>query len=113
MTQGTNAVSPFIDPNLRDLADSIGITQFQGADKWYQTIGGILIQGGLVTGVGSGATVVVPFNVGFPTQVLGVFVQALGTSVLGWSVNNITTAQFELVNAAVAARSFNWWAIGV
>lgn len=113
MSQGTNAVLPFTDATQKDLTDTIGITQFPSANSWYQTIGGLLIQGGLVTGAGSGATVVVPFHAGYPTQVLGVFVQAQGTSVLGWSVNNITTAQFELVNAAVAARSFNWWAIGV
>lgn len=109
----TNAVAPFNDPSLRQLADSLGITQFPSATNWYQTMGGILVQGGQVTGVGSAATVVVPFNVGFPIQCLGVFVQAQGTSVLGWSVNNVTQAQFELVNAAVAARSFYWWAVGV
>lgn len=109
----TNAVLPFNAPSLEELADSLGITQFTSETNWHQTIGGVLIQGGSVLAVGSGATVVVPFNVGFPTQVLGVFVQARGTSVLGWSVNGVTTAQFSLVNAAVAARDFYWWAIGV
>lgn len=109
----TNAVAPFNDPSLRQLAESLGITQFPSETNWYQTMGGLLIQGGTVTGVGSGATVVVPFNVGFITQTLGVFVQAKGTGVLGWSVNNVTKNQFELVNAAVAARDFYWWAVGV
>lgn len=113
MSQGFNAALPFTGVKLEELADSIGITQFPSDIAWYQTIGGLLIQGGRVDSVGSGATVVVPFNVGFPTQVLGVFIQARGTSVLGWSVNNITTAQFDLINAAVAGRSFYWWAIGV
>lgn len=113
MSQGTNAVVPFEGANLRELVDSLGITQFPSETNWHQTLGGLLVQGGFIDSAGSGATVVVPFNVGFPTQVLGVFVQAIGTSVLGWSVNNITTAQFELVNAAVANRDFYWWAIGV
>lgn len=113
MSGNTNAVTPFTGATLAELNDALGITQFPSETNWYQTVGGILIQGGFVDNVGSGATVAVPFNVGYPTQVLSVFVQGIGTSVLGWSVNNVTTAGFDLVNAAVANRDFYWWAIGV
>lgn len=109
----TNAVIPFLDASLRELNDSIGITQFPSETNWYQTIGGILIQGGTVLAVGSAATVAVSFNAGYPTQVLGVFVQAKGASVLGWSVDTVTLSGFNLINAAVANRDFYWWAIGV
>lgn len=109
----SNSILPYTGAQLSEIPDAIGITQFPSATNWFQTIGGLIIQGGIVTAVGSGATVIVPFNVGFTIQVLNVFVQAQGTSVLGWSVNNITLAQFELINAAVAGRDFHWWAIGV
>ena len=109
----SNAVLPYSRPTLRDLTETIGITQFPSETNWFQTIGGLLIQGGVVSGVGSGATVSVPFNVGFTIQVLGVFVQARGASVLGWSVGTVTLADFQLINAAVAGRDFYWWAIGV
>lgn len=109
----TNAVTSFNGTSLEELNEAIGITQFPSDTNWYQTIGGLLIQGGLVEAVGSGATVTVPFNVGYPTQVLGVFVQSKGTGVLGWSVDNVTQAGFDLVNAAIANRDFYWWAIGV
>lgn len=109
----TNAITPFAEATPAELNNSIGITQFPSETNWHQTIGGLLIQGGFVDNVGSGATVAVPFNTGYPTQVLGVYVQAIGTSVLGWSVNNVTTSGFDLINAAVAGRDFYWWAIGV
>lgn len=113
MSGNTNAITPFVGASLSDLNDALGITQFPSERSWFQTIGGLLVQGGYVAAVGSGATVAVPFNVGYPTQVLGVFVQPLGTSVLGHAVNNVTTSGFDLVNAAVAGRDFYWWAIGV
>jgi hypothetical protein len=109
----TNAVTPFNEPTLKELADSLGITQFTTETNWFQTIGGVLIQGGSIAGVSSGATVVVPFNVGFPTQVLGVFAQVRGTSVLGWSVTAVDIEKFSIVNAVGAVRDFYWWAIGV
>lgn len=113
MTQGTNAILPFNGADLQNLTDAIGITQFQGADKWYQTIGGILIQGGRIVGATHPATNIVPFNVGFPTQCLGVFCQAIGTSAHSWAVNNVTTAQFDLHTSSGSAQNFYWWAIGV
>lgn len=109
----TNAILPLNSATFKELSEALGVTQFASDTNWQQTIGGLLIQGGFVNDVGSGATVAVPFNAGYPTQVLGVFVQALGTSVLGWSIDNVTTSGFDLVNAAVATRDFYWWAIGV
>ncbi len=109
----TNAIAPFNDPSLRDLANSLGITQFLSETNWYQTIGGILIQGGKIISATHGAPVPVPFNVGFLTQVLGVFCQELGTQAHGWSINNITTSGFELSLASGPAKDFYWWAIGV
>lgn len=107
-----NSIPPYSVSNLQDLVDAIGITQFTSEKNWHHTIAGILIQGGFLQSVGSGVTLVVPFNVGFPKQVLGVWPQPIGTSLLGHSINNITTAQFELVNDAVV-RDFYWFAIGV
>lgn len=108
-----NAVSPFDSPSLRDLADSIGITQFPSETNWWQTMGGLLIQGGKILGATHGAPVVVPFNVGFITQCLGVWCQELGTNAHSWSVNNVTKNQFELILASGPAKDFYWWAIGV
>ena len=108
-----NAVAPFNDPSLRQLADAMGITQFPSETNWYQTMGGLLIQGGKVLGVGHPGSTVIPFNVGFLTQCLGVFCQELGTNAHSWSVNNVTNNQFELLLSSGPAKDFYWWAIGV
>lgn len=109
----TNALAAFNSPTLAEVIDTIGITQFPSETNWHHTIAGLLIQGGKITAVASGATVAVSFNAGYSKQVLGIFVQAIGTSVLGWSVTIISTSGFSVVNAAVGPRDFYWWAIGV
>jgi hypothetical protein len=110
----TNAIASFTSPSSEELNEAVGITQFQSETNWFQTIGGILIQGGRVNGIASDATVVVPFNAGFPTQVLQVFVQPLGTSVLGWSIADPPNKNnFSIINAAFGPRDFYWWALGV
>lgn len=109
----TNAVAPFNDPSLRNLADSLGITQFPSETNWWQTVGGLLIQGGLAVAVPHPGPTVIQFNVGFPIQCLGVFPQQLGTSIHAWSVVNVTKDQFGLLISNPPARDFYWWAIGV
>lgn len=107
----TQGVLPYLRGTPEETADAIGITQFPSEGNWFQTIGGLLIQGGKIE-VGSAATLTVNFNAAYPKQVLGVFVQPTGTSLLGFSVNTITLDTFDIVNAAVV-RDFYWWAIGV
>ena len=108
----TNAVLLFNQASTKELLESIGVTQFDSLTNWHQTIGGILIQGGYLTAVGAGAALGVPYNVGFPKQVVGTFVQPLGASLLGFSVTPVDKNSFTLNNAAVV-RDFYWWAIGV
>ena len=109
---GTNAVIPFLGGTLGELADTIGITRFPIANYWYQTIGGILVQGSFIGGLIGGTTASVVFQAAFPTQLLGIFIQVAG----GTQNNAYVTAQtlegFDLVNGA-SIRDYYWWAIGV
>ena len=107
----TNSIIPFLGAGLQDLQDTIGITQFPSGTNWYQTIGGLLIQGGFLT-VSSSAVTTVPFNAGYPTQVLGVWIQSVGGSHNNAHIDNVTLAQFELHNGG-STRDYYWWAIGV
>ena len=109
----TNALVPFNRASLQETADSLGITQFVSETNWHQTIAGLLIQGGRINSVTHGAPLVVPFNVGFPTQVLGVFTQEIGANAHAASINSITTAQFSIILASGPSKDFYWWAIGV
>ena len=110
---GYNSVPSFLTPRAAELLAAAGITQFPSEFNWWQTIGGLFVQGGKVVGVSYPGPTVVPFNVGFPTQCLGVFCQEIGTNAHSWAVNNVTTAQFDLILSSGPAKDFYWWAIGV
>lgn len=105
------ALLPYLRGTPEETADAIGITQFPSETNWYHTIGGLLIQGGLIE-VLSGVTLTVDFNAAYPKQVLGVWLQPIGTSALPWNVDAVTLDTFDIVNGA-ADQEYYWWAIGV
>lgn len=105
------ALLPYLRGTPEETADAIGITQFPSETNWFHTIGGLLIQGGLIE-VLSGTTLTVDFNASYPKQVLGVWIQPIGTATVSSRVNTVTLDTFDIVNGA-ADQSFYWWAIGV
>lgn len=107
----TNAVPPFLGGSLESALEAIGITQFPSGTGWFQTIGGLLVQGDLKPVLAS-ASLVIPFLAVFPKQVLGVWIQPVDAAPNGGYVNAVTLAQFTVVNGA-SDRSYYWWAIGV
>lgn len=107
----TNAILPFFGSNLQELVDTIGITQFPTGTSWFQTIGGLLIQGNFIDSVGSSITAI-PFYPAYPTQVLGVWTQVVGGVGNNAHVDTITLEGFTL-HSGGAPRSYYWWAIGV
>lgn len=107
----TNSVLPFLGGNQEETSDAIGITQFPSAGNWFQVLGGLTIQGGKVS-VLSGATLSVAFNAPISKEVLGVFIQPIGTATVSYRVNSVTLNDFAIVNGA-ADQDFYWWAIGV
>ena len=107
----TNAVLPYIGGNLKELADTIGITQFPSEKSWYQTIGGLLVQGGFIATL-AGSTNVISFNAAYPTQVLGVWIQVIGGTGNNAYINAVSLDDFELHNGA-SNRDYYWWAVGV
>lgn len=107
----TNSIIPYIGATIQDLQETIGITQFPSETSWYQVLGGLIVQGGLVE-VGDGATLAVEFPAPYETQVLGVFTQVSGGTANTAHLTGVTTAGFNLVNG-VGARSYYWWSVGV
>jgi hypothetical protein len=112
-----NAITPLNLASLKDVHEAIGVTQYVSLTNWYQTIGGLLIQGGLVEAAPADAAIIVPFNVGFNKQILGIFIQAIYTPAGAGNENTgmvhptFTLSQWTLVNDGVV-KDFFWWAIG-
>jgi hypothetical protein len=111
-----NSIPGLSPDSLRNLQEAAGITQFPSdGTSWYQVINGLYIQGGKVT-IGAGATIVVPFKIPLPVQVLGVFTQGLiagaGNGYVNIDPAGSDLTQFTAVNTG-AAKDFYWWAIGV
>lgn len=113
MSANRNAITPFLRGTPEELANAIGITQFPSETSWYQTIGGLLIQGGLIESVTHPGPFAVAFNVGFVTQVLYVQVQEVGTNAHASSVSGISLTGFDLYTSSAPAKDFYWFAIGV
>ena len=107
----TNGIAPFFQASAQDLNNALGITQFLSETAWYHTVGGLLIQGSRETIAGA-TSAVISFNAGFPTQVLGIFTQAIGDPGTRTWISNISTSDFEFHNPG-AGIDFYWWAIGV
>jgi hypothetical protein len=94
MGKGYQSIPAFAkDPG--SLQDAMGVTQFASETSWAQIIGGLQIQGGLLTASGA-----VEFHAPYETQVLGVFVN-------NGDVTSVTLTGFT---SSVAGY---WWAIGV
>lgn len=115
MANEWSSVPGYGETDLNQLQQAAGITQFSGANGWYQLINGILVQGGIVN-VGAGATATFPFQVAITSQLLGVFLQAQNAAAgSGYGSIDIATTnlqQFTIVNTGVA-KDFFWLAIGV
>ena len=91
------APSRYIRPDVEELGDAIGVPRFNTSDSsiWSQTINGLTFQGGLASGAGA-----VSFEVPFPTQVLGVFMN-------GATASAISTTGFT------ASAGGYWMAVGL
>lgn len=109
------SVPGYGETDVRALQEAAGITQFTGSSGWYQILNGILIQGGVVA-VGADTSIVVPFQVAVPLQVLSIHTQPVIAGV-GNGYGSIDPAgsnlqQFTLVNTG-PAKEYYWLAIGV
>lgn len=74
MSQDINAIPPFSGAKLKDVHESLGITQLTVggvATAWYQTIGGLLFQGNYFE-IDHDTTINVPFVVVYTKIVLWV-----------------------------------------
>ena len=106
-----NSLPPFTNASLKDLLDSIGITQFPSETNWYQVIGGLIIQGGFIDNATTGDTIT--FNASFTKQVLGVFLIPIRAGVIQYVVNTVTVDDFVVVHNGGGTGDFYWFAIGV
>ena len=107
----SNSILPFNAATLKNLVDTVGITQFTSETNWYQTIGGLILQGGKTGLIATGAQI--DFNVSFPKQCLGVFVTIEHTAGLSVAANLVTQDKFNIQYTGGATRSIYWFAIGV
>jgi hypothetical protein len=108
----TNSVIPYTGAKLKELADTIGITQFPDETSWYQVLGGLIFQGGKVSAAASAATTVVDFPAPYPTQALGVWLQVSGAAGNNADVTISSLDSFNL-NNGVGIRDYYWWSVGV
>jgi hypothetical protein len=106
-----NSIAPFVNANVGDLLETIGVTQFLGEYNWFQVLGGLILQGGLRDGVASGG--LITLNTGFPKQVLGVFITPKFPADVKFSAGDITTQSFKIFHDETDPVDFYWFAIGV
>lgn len=107
----SNAILPFGTANLSDLLEAIGITQFPDGTSWYQTIGGLLIQGGQTGSVATATTV--DFHAGYTKQVLGVFITSLTNHGPDAYVSTVALDSFVINHSGGGSHNYYWFAIGV
>lgn len=107
----TNSVIPYSGALLKDLADSIGITQFPDDTSWYQVIGGLIIQGGKIA-IGGGVTQAIDFVAPYEKQLLSIHTEVTGAAPNGHYITNEDLTGFDIVNGA-SGRDYYWWSVGV
>ena len=98
MPSGWNSIPGFArskDPS--ESQESIGITQFDATDetRWFQIIGGLIMQGGTISGAGA-----VEFPAPYEKQVLGVW------------INNGTASGVSLAGFTASGGNY-WFSIGL
>lgn len=118
-----NAIIPYdrISVKTEDLAETVGITQFaidDNEDNWFQTIGGLLIQGGRIVDVPANSSQTIDFHRAYPKKVFGVWIQLIAAALAGSPpgrhfVNVISLSQFDVYNDYVDDSTYYWWAVGV
>lgn len=106
-----NSIPPYIEATIRDIQETIGITQFPSETSWYQILGGLIVQGGLVE-VADSATLAVPFHAPYQTQALGVFIQVVDGAANTGYITSVVTSGFDITNGT-GTRSYYWWSVGV
>jgi hypothetical protein len=101
-----NSIPALLRESPRDLQESLGITQFSGENEWVHIMNGLIFQGGIVTRSGE-TDIVVPFNVSYPKQVLGIFINP------AIFIITPTLTQFTVQVSAGTDVQFYWFAIGI
>lgn len=104
-----NAVAAYQYASVEELLNAMGVAQFPGADNFHITISGLLIQGGTTPSIPAGATISVPYNVGYPQHCMIVLLTSRNVAASAGATPGQNN--FSLVNGAVAA-SYSWLAIG-
>lgn len=119
-----NSIAPYLSKMVQnDLHETVGITKQPTGDenRWYQIIGGLIFQGGLIPLLATDATAIVTFVMPYPKKVLGIWCQGIGPPdgiTSQWVIYNgtITLAQFNvgLHTETISAheQTAYWWAIG-
>jgi len=104
-----NALAGLQYSSVEELLNAMGVAQFPGADNFYITISGILIQAGVTGSIPASGTVAVPYNVGYPQRCMGVILTP--RSAAGSAAANPGQNSFTLVNGSVA-NQYTWLAWG-
>lgn len=106
-----NSIPPFATARVKDLLETIGVTQFPSEKNWYQVLGGLLLQGGFIDNASTGTTIT--FNTSFTKQVLGVFLIPVRATTIQFCVNTVTIDNFVVIHNSGVAEDFYWFAVGV
>jgi hypothetical protein len=112
MSAGTNSVPPFLGGTTKDALEALGITQFPSETEWYQVIGGLIVQGGLVE-IEDGALAVVEYSAPYEKQILGLWIQVVGGTENGAVITApLALDSFSITNGT-GDRGYYWLSLGV
>jgi hypothetical protein len=106
----SQSILPFVRGTPEEIANSLGITQFSGASNWFQIIGGITVQGGLL--ILSSVPQTILLNAPYEKQVLGIFIQHVGPTAQPADIDNITLSQFNISTGTIG-EIYYWFSVGL
>lgn len=108
-----NAITRFNNAPLKEVQDSVGITQFPSQNEWNHTFAGLIFQGGFAQDpAGNGANI--SFSIPFPKQILHINVTPTDSSgTQNVSTVDVTLSGFRIFNNHGGSVNYRWFAIGL
>ena len=107
-----NSAIPLTGATPEELADGLGLPQFQDEDSFFVVQNGLIVQGGKATALSSG-DLNVPLPAPFTQQILTIQIQRIDTADHIHVVTAGTTLENIRVHLTGTSGSFYWFAIGV
>lgn len=106
------SVAPFLGAKERELAESMGLPQFQGTDSFFLVQNGLIYQGGFLDTLAVGSHSV-PLYAPLFQQILSIQLTEIDGTGIARVDSATTTLEILGLTVAVAPTKLYWWVVGV